>query len=74
MRRVEHDQAADGGADNQDDGQKDDGSKNRMWMVDGGGILMQVSAEDEHVAADGCAAGEGEIAAEDQNVAAPQTR
>ncbi len=30
---------------------------------------MQVAAEDEHVATDGCAAGEGEIAAEDQNVA-----
>jgi hypothetical protein len=38
-------------------------------MVDRAGTLTQVSAEDEHVATDGCAAGEREVAAEDQNIA-----
>ncbi len=33
------------------------------------GILMQMSTEDEHAAIDGGAAGEREVAAEDQNVA-----
>ena len=40
-----------------------------MSQADRGRILMQVSSEDDHAAADCGAAGEGNVASEDENVA-----
>ena len=42
-------------------------------MADRGRVLMQVSTEDNHAAVDLGAAGECNVAAEDQNVAAHRT-
>jgi hypothetical protein len=65
----EHDQSFDDGGDHQDHGQEDDGRKHRVSQADRGRILMQVSPEDDHAAADCGAAGECNVASEDENVA-----
>jgi hypothetical protein len=68
----EKDQSANSGADEEDEGKEDDGRKDRVGRV-GSGVLMQVPAEDEHIATDVCTAGHREVAPEDQNVSGHRT-
>jgi len=69
----EHDQAPNHGADEENKGQEDDGMKYGHGVACGGGVLVQVSAEDDYAAADGGLTGERHIPAEDQHIAAHGT-
>ena len=68
-----HDESANHRAHEKDDGQKNEGWQHRMRRGGSRRITLQVSTEDDQLAADFRLAGERQVAAEDQDIAIDRT-